>query len=172
MWWLPYASWKDSKTRKIMKSQHFKETVIISLRQGSWMLLFCWGWERRDRGSKNESVYTTAREKKLRIYTQGDCFSNSPTINHYPLWLNCYFLSTPQTHSLAPSYFPFLPLFTIVYPLGHTEQSSSSSSSNTVFSFSFFHKLFPYLHLLSRSVNMFTVAMAKTSEIYTFPLNP
>lgn len=139
---------------------------------GSWMFLLCWGWGRRDLALQNESVYTRIREKKLRIYTQGNCLSNSPTIKHYLLWLNCHFLRTPQTHSLVPSDFPLLPLFTIVYPLGHREQRSISLSSNTVFPFSFFYKLFPYTHLLSRSIKMFTGAMAKTSEIYAFPLNP
>lgn len=69
----------------------------------------------------NEAVYTRFREKELRIYTKGNCLSNSPIIiGHHLLWLDYHFVRMSQTRSLSPSHFPFLPLSTMPYfPLGH-----------------------------------------------------
>lgn len=56
----------------------------------------------------NEDVYTRFREKELRIYTKGNCLSNSPIIiGHHLLWLDYHFVRMSQTRSLSPSHFPF-----------------------------------------------------------------
>lgn len=153
-----------------MKSWHVREMEISAVRLGSWMTL-CWGWGWEDHGLQNEGVYTRPREKELRIHTKGSCLSNSAILKeHYLLWPNYPFLRTSQTQSRAPGYSSSAFAYHCLLSFGTL--SRVVFLYHETFSFSFSHTLFHYLHLLWRSINMITAAMAKTSEIYTFPLNP
>lgn len=154
-----------------MKSWHVKEIEISAVSLGSWMS-FYWGWWWEDHGLQNEGVYTRPREKELRTDTKGTCLSNSAIIKeYYLLWLNYRFLRTSQTQSRWPGYSPSS-AFAYHCLLSFGTLSRVVFLYRETFSFSFSHKLFHYLHLLCRSINMITAAMAKTSEIYTFPLHP
>lgn len=159
---------KILRLEKSWKHSNWK-MVIISAVAGQLDVLLLRTRKERPQITRWECSHNN-REKKPRIYSQGNCFSSSPTIKHYLLWLNCHSKGLLRhTHLNLVIFFSCLclPLF-ILWDILHRVVFLRHQT----LSFSFFHELFPSLHLLSRSINMFTVAMAKTSEIYTFPLNP
>lgn len=93
-----------------------------SVRPGSSMLFFCWGWGKEYTRLQSEDVYRRTREKELCIYTEGNYHSNSSTIkDHYLLWLNGHFPRTSQTELLPLSFVSFLclclPLFTFLWDI-------------------------------------------------------
>lgn len=95
-----------------------------------------------------------------------------PQLEGVFLWFTRQPLGASRTHTLPLLVLP-LPHYTSLY-LGKYGTVALLYHQRFFFPFpsSFSHQLFPPIHLLSRSINMFTAAMVKISEIYTFPLIP